>query len=61
MFIAFEELTESDATFFPPVGGNFNLSVGQKAPVYPDFKGAMVYDTKFNKWGRYASNVDEGA
>lgn len=61
LFIQFVELTESDATFFPPAGGTFNLLAGEKAPVYPTFMGAFVYDTRLNKWGRYASNVDEGA
>ena len=59
LFIMFVELTESDATFFPPTGGTFNLLKGQKAPVYPEYKGAFVYDMKYNKWGRMAHNVVE--
>jgi hypothetical protein len=59
LFIVFVELTESDATFFPPAGGNFNLQAGRKAPIYPAFNGAFVYDTKYNRWGRMAHNAVE--
>lgn len=59
LFIMFVELTESDATFFPPSGGNFNIAAGQAAPIYPEYLGAFVYDTKYKKWGRMAHNAVE--
>ena len=33
--------------------GTFLLQDGSIAPVYPTFEGALVYDTKLKKWGKY--------
>ena len=33
--------------------GSFLLQDGSIAPIYPIFEGALVYDTKLKKWGKY--------
>lgn len=32
---------------------SFNIPVGENAPSYPAFQGALVYDTVYTKWGKY--------
>ena len=59
LFVIYVELTMTDATFIAPAGGNFNIAAGQKAPIYPEYRGAFVYDMKRERWGSMAHNEEE--
>jgi len=61
LFLSYTELTMTDATFFPAAGGMFNILKGQQSPVFPEYKGAFIYDIKFQKWGQMTNNTVESA